>query len=560
MSLLNLEYNYKKGTNEFSFSLKVMSTVNRRNGRNRDALLAAGGAAAAGVGTAIGNAALRNIQHNAQAAGTSLLNSISNVFRAEDFRSHPDSTGTGSHDSVQNSQAAQPSYEAPTSSKRPRVEQAEPDSTATDSELMSRAGSGGGSSGGGGAMQAVGGDPFIARPLSHTYQKMSFYFSKRHYFRISTFLPKVYYGTNSEVSPNNFLLDPTYVFDFSSPVWYLNEQEYNQLWGAMQVYTVQAKHYAAKVRLVGQQAPFISNVESQLPANPNLPSTIEVGSNIEASIPVGMAEVDIASGGGPLLSKITPFARNSYGQRLHNKFMVPTLGQPGPYSGGGGPVTLTSTMTERLYDIAATFPILNTDSLQFQVPQFNRCLTVYDGAKMSGDLLNVYCEPEECYLSTQETFRNSDVTMNGVFLPTSIGNKEMTTGQPKSTDIQLSNSHISVSNPKDIVDVFRMQSYTADKLTWGRSERPTYEQPMSYIRVNTPYALDNSTPSELLLKLVVDVDCSFEAYFIDGMLQGNFLPQQCRDYIHPKYLRKQPFTEAASFNGFMVNNALSNPQ
>lgn len=239
MSLLNLEYNYKKGTNEFSFSLKVMSTVNRRNGRNRDALLAAGGAAAAGVGTAIGNAALRNIQHNAQAAGTSLLNSISNVFRAEDFRSHPDSTGTGSHDSVQNSQAAQPSYEAPTSSKRPRVEQAEPDSTATDSELMSRAGSGGGSSGGGGAMQAVGGDPFIARPLSHTYQKMSFYFSKRHYFRISTFLPKVYYGTNSEVSPNNFLLDPTYVFDFSSPVWYLNEQEYNQLWGAMQVYTVQ---------------------------------------------------------------------------------------------------------------------------------------------------------------------------------------------------------------------------------------------------------------------------------------------------------------------------------
>ena len=529
-----------------------MSVVNTRNNRNRNALYAAGGA----VATGIGNAALRNIQRNAQQIGTSLFNSVSDVFSAEDFRGDADSSSSGGYDSVQGSEATQ--IEAPTAQKRMRVEEPQPDSTSTDSQLMSRAGAGGGG-GGGGAMQAVGGSAYIARPLSHTYQKMSFYFSKRHYFRLSTFLPKVYQGNNAEVAPNNFLLDPTYAFDFSSPVWYLNEQELNLLWGAMQIYTVQAKHYSAKVRLVGQQSPFVSNVDTQLPANPNLPSTIEVGSNIEASIPVGMAEVDIASGGGPLLSKITPFTRNFYGKKLHNKFMRPTIGAAGPYNGAGGDITLTSTMTERLYDVAATIPIIKAVDESYQIPQFNRCLTVYDGAKMSGDLLDVYVEPKHCYLSVQETFRSSDVMTNGVPIPTSIGNKELTTSVPQPKDVQLIPAHISVGTPEDIVDTFRMQSFTADKLSWGTSERPRYEQPLNYIRVNTPYALDNVTPSELLLKVVVEVDASFEAYFVDGMLQGNFSLDNCKDYVRPKYLRPKPSVESASFNGFMCNNALSNP-
>merc|ERR1711946_102302 len=395
-----MEQTYKLGQNLFSFSTMDNRAVLRRvldtpQGR---AALGVGGATASSFLAGLTQRAIDNLVNNARAAGGQLFENISEAVGSYVRGDSVSGGSSSSNNAIQDNEISSTRGEAP--QKRPRIEEpAEAPSEAVDARMASMQGR---QVAGGGAANQDSGDSYVARPLSINRQKLSLKYNKRFYFRLSTFLPRLY----DEGSPNSYyLFDPTYAFDFSSLVWYVNQTEMDELFGLMSFSQVKCNNYSAQIKLVGQQSLFVTNVESQIPANPNMPTLIEVGSNLEASIPVALAEVDISSGNGP---------------RLTNKFMVPSFGSEAPgQEGPGQSITLPANMVERLYDITAAFPTLKgANAINWRYPQFNRFMNVYDGAKSYGTLVDCYEEPKECYMSVERSVSNDNNALRNVDIPT----------------------------------------------------------------------------------------------------------------------------------------------
>lgn len=485
--------------------------------------------------------AINNLVNNARTAGGNLFDQIVDYVH----RDSVSSGAAGGDNAIQNNEVS--SSSGPTAQKRPRIEETvEAPTEAVDSRMASMQG---GQVAGGGAANQDSGEAYIARPISINRQTANLKFNKRFYFRLSTFLPKVY-TTDPEVDNNYWILDPTYAFDFSSIIWYLNQTEMDEVFGIMSFAQVKVGNYSAQVKLVGQQSPFVTNVESQIPANPNMPTNIEVGTNIEASIPVALAEVNIKSGDGPKLSSIATFPRRDYGGQLVNKFMVPTFGtEPGDQGGSGQSITLPANMVERLYDITAAFPLLRgPNSLNWRYPQFNRFMTVYDGAKAYGTLLDCYEEPKECYLSVQRSVANDNTALSNVDIPTSITAKYYLGGSPQLTPIPniLDNKTQLLTTASGYLNSFRFQENNAYKLFWGDSKYNISNMPMHYIRVNTPYALDNSSPTELLLKICIETELNLNVEYDSGLwAQKDLMNFSLR---RPMKLRPEMQNNYASFS------------
>ncbi len=478
------------------------------------AALGVGGATAASFLSGLTNRAIDNLVSNARAAGGQLFDNISEAVGTY-VRGDSVSGGTsGGGNSIQDNEISSTSGATP--QKRPRIE--EPADAPTETVDSTMASMQGGQVAGGGAANQDSGESYVARPLSINRQSASLKFNKRFYFRLSTFLPRVYdQGETNEY----WLLDPTYAFDFSSLVWYLNQTEMDEVYGQMSFAQVKCNNYSATVKLVGQQSPFITNVETQIPANSNMPTLIEVGSNLEASIPVGLAEVDISSGTGPRLSSIKTLTRRDLGAKLLKKFMVPSFGTESPVqTGPGQSVTLPANMVERLYDTTAAFPLAKgATAYSWRYPQFNRFLNVYDGAKSYGTLIDCYEEPKECYLSVQRSVSNNNEALANVDIPTSMTAKYYLGGSPSLTPISnvLENGTQRYNTPSGYLNSFRFQNNNGYKLFWGNSSYNISNLPMHYVRVNTPYALDNSTPTELLLKICIETECNLDVEYDSGL-------------------------------------------
>ena len=239
------------------------------------AALGVGGATAASFLSGLTNRAIDNLVSNARAAGGQLFDNISEAVGTY-VRGNSVSGGTsGGGNAIQDNEIS--STSGATAQKRPRIE--EPVDAPTETVDSAMASVQGGQVAGGGAANQDSGESYVARPLSINKHSASIKFNKRFYFRLSTFLPRVYFQGEQN---KYWLLDPTYAFDFSSLVWYLNQTEMDEVFGLMSFSQVKCNNYSASVKLVGQQSPFITNVESQIPANPNMPTLIEVGSNLEA--------------------------------------------------------------------------------------------------------------------------------------------------------------------------------------------------------------------------------------------------------------------------------------
>lgn len=507
------------------------------------AALGVGGATASSFLAGLTQRAIDNIVNNARTAGGQLFDNISQAVGTYVRGDSISSGSTRSHDSIQDNEISSTSGQ--TAQKRPRIEEpADAPSEAVDATMASMQG---GQVAGGGAANQDSGESYVTRPLSINRQKLSLKFNKRFYFRLSTFLPRLY---NEEVANQYWLLDPTYAFDFSALVWYLNQTEMDEVFGLMSFAEVKASNYSAKVKLVGQQSPFVTNIESQIPANPNMPTLIEIGSNLEASIPVGLAEVDIGSGNGPRLTKVKTFKRRELGQRLLNKFMIPTFGSESPgQEGPGQSITLPANMVERLYDITAAIPMLKgANAINWRYPQFNRFMNVYDGAKSYGTLLDCYEEPKECYLSVERSVKNDNNAMVGVNAPTTNIVQDYLGGSdplaPIST-VLLDKTQL-FDTPSGFLNSFRFQNNNAYKLFWGQSSHCISNLPMHYVRVNTPFALDNASPTELLLKICVETECNMEVSYDSGL----WAQRQMQNFSLRKPMKFRPEMEniATSFS------------
>ena len=68
---------------------------------------------------------------------------------------------------------------------------------------------------------------------------------------------------------------------------------------------------------------------------------------------------------------------------------------------------------------------------------------------------------------------------------------------------------------------------------------------MHYIRVNTPFALDNASPTELLLKICIETECTLD-YEIDSGLwaQNNLFHFSLRQ---PKKLRPEMINKIPTY-------------
>jgi len=507
------------------------------------AALGVGGATASSFLAGLTQRAIDNLVNNARAAGGQLFENISEAVGSYVRGDSVSGGSSSSNNAIQDNEISSTRGEAP--QKRPRIEEpAEAPSEAVDARMASMQG---GQVAGGGAANQDSGDSYVARPLSINRQKLSLKYNKRFYFRLSTFLPRLY----DEGSPNSYyLFDPTYAFDFSSLVWYVNQTEMDELFGLMSFSQVKCNNYSAQIKLVGQQSPFVTNVESQIPANPNMPTLIEVGSNLEASIPVALAEVDISSGNGPRLNGVSTFRRRDLGARLTNKFMVPSFGSEAPgQEGPGQSITLPANMVERLYDITAAFPTLKgANAINWRYPQFNRFMNVYDGAKSYGTLVDCYEEPKECYMSVERSVSNDNNALRNVDIPTANHTQYYLGGTQTLTPLSnvLDNNTQIYNTPSGYLNSFRFQNNNAYKLFWGKSSDNISNMPMHYVRVNTPFALDNASPTELLLKICIETECHLEASYDSGL----WAQRQMQNFSLRKPMKFRPEMEnnATSFS------------
>lgn len=458
----------------------------------------------------IGREAARNLWNNVNQAGTSLIQAVHRQYREV-------------YDWAMENRDDQPRNPlARRALKRTREESPEPVQEETQVEepmvVAGRSQTGGQAP----ASSAGANTAPCRRMLKHMLNSGPMTFKKNFFLRLASYKPVLYNAAAATSPPadNPYydLLNGIYAFDFGALAWYLSPTDAEIIGLNAKSFSYKVTSASAKINLIGQNSPFVTNVDNQSAANPGMTTVIGTCIGLEDRCPTTLRKItidneDLTSARKIRLGSTIPDnnagVADSLAFRLYGgKAVRGDYAETGP---GHAPPNLSATSEERFYDICAG-TLCKVESTAIG----NYITTAYPddtfefkrGADVSGTLLNWNYSNDNCYITVQD---RRDNNQTGAFTQP-IGNDTAASG---ANNVTNTGRTLEV-NPWDDTGagfgrLYKMHMVNDNTYLTGTKEAGTYRlPPWAYIKVQTPYSIDNNTVSPLQIKLNVETSVTIE--------------------------------------------------